>query len=449
MARCNLDALLDTIGEKKLTKQEEVTFTTHQDLPDCRKIDTKNFVEISGDYTYNRYGRPANRFECMRTGCTNSGTLMMGSASETVLYHAAYDATEFAAGVLTFYVKPAEGATFPIIVTAKISDEKALTNADVYTATITAKDVTDDGYVPVFFDLSKTPSSEAGDGWTATTSGAFIQLSADKVVGFSSISIFESIFDFEINDTIKVTCLSEVGGTFDVDALEATCLQAGYDDSVSAFDYTVTGNKVSPNYWKLNPMMGKGDATDGYFPNTVEKTVGSLNNGAYGYVRLPDVYQDECGYFAVEISDECNITDAYLTQLSIPVLSSIDEGHYQIIRNEDGTTDIVVNKALIGKNIKISYPQAVTVENEWVADTDNLNTVRVRMTVPRTTTDGVRYLLIFDNVLITSFPATINTEETEFSFSISIQRNKDGIFFRRQRISTDNVASPSFQSGHI
>lgn len=449
MARCNLDALLDTIGEKKLTKQEEVTFTTHRDLPDCRKINTKNFVEVSGDYTWNKYGRPANRFECMRTGCANTGTLMMASANETVLYHAAYDATEFAAGVMTLYVMPGAGVTYPIAVTAKISNEKALTNADVYTVSIAETAVTDDGFVPVFIDLSTTPSSVEGDGWTASTSGAYIQLSADKVVGYSSISIFESIFDFEINDTVKVTCLSEVGGSFDVDALEATCLQAGYDDSVSAFDYTVTGNKVSPNYWVLNPMMGKGERTEGYYPNTVEKTVESFNNGAYGYVRLPDVYQDECGYFAVEIVDECNITDAYLAQLSIPVLANVDEGHYQIIRNDDGTTDVIVNKSLIGKEIRIAYPQAVDIENEMVADTDNLNTVRVRMTVPRTTTDGVRYLLVFENVLITSFPATINTEETEFSFTISIQRDKDGVFFRRQRISTDGVVSPSYQQGHI
>lgn len=449
MARCNLDALLDTIGEKKLTKQEEVTFTTHRDLPDCRKINTKNFVEASGDYTWNKYGRPANRFECMRTGCANTGTLMMAAASETVLYHAAYDATEFAAGVLTFYVKPGTGTTYPIKVTAKISDKKNLTDADEYTVNIVAKDVTDDGYVPVFIDLSTTPTKVDGDGWTASTSGAYIQLSADKVVGYSSISIFESIFDFEINDTVKVTCLSEVGGTFDVDALEATCLQAGYNDDVSAFDYTVTGNKVSPNYWILNPMMGKGDRTEGYFPNTVEKTVLSFNSGDYGYVRLPDVYQEECGYFAVEIADECNITDAYLAQLSIPVLANVDEGHYQIIRNEDGTTDVIVNKALIGKNIRIAYPQAVSIEDEMVANTDNLNDVHVRMTVPRTTTDGVRYLLVFENVLITSFPATINTEETEFSFSISIQRDKNGDFFRRQRISTDNVTSPSYQQGHI
>lgn len=448
MARCNLDALLDTIGEKKLTKQEEVTFTTHRDLPDCRKINTKNFVEVSGEYTWNKYDRPANRFECMRTGCANSGTLNMAAANETALYHAAYDATEFAAGVLTLYVKLA-GATYPVAVTVKISDEKALTNADVYKVSIKEADVTEDGFAPVFIDLSSKPASTEGDGWKASTSGAYIQLSADKIIGYSSISIFESIFDFEINDTVKVTCLSEVGGSFDVDALEATCLQAGYDDSVSSFDYTITGNKVSPNYWILNPMMGKGDRTEGYFPNTVEKTVASFNNGAYGYVRLPDVYQDECGYFAVEIVDECNITDAYLAQLSIPVLANVDEGHYQIIRNEDGTTDIIVNKVLIGKSIRIAYPQAVDIEDEMVANADNLNSVRTKMTVPRTTTDGVRYLLVFENVLITSFPATINTEETQFSFSISIQRDKNGDFFRRQRISTDNVVSPSYQSGHI
>ena len=447
MARCNVDALLDMIGEKKLTKEEEITFSIHSDLPDCRKIDAKSIVESSGDYTYNRYDRPVNRFECMRSGCANTGTITPAQAAQTFLYHAPYDATEFAAGVLTMYVKAAENA--PVAVTVKISDEKALTNADVYTVTVNAADVTDDGFAPIFIDLSKVPTSVTGEGWNATRSGAFIQVSLDKVAGFSSISLFESIFDFEINDTVKVTCLSEIGGSFDVDALESTCLQAGYDDSVSSFEYTVTGNKVTPNYWKLNPMMGKGDRVTGYFPNTAQKVVESFDNGNYGYVRLADAYEKECGYFAVQIVDECNITDAYLTQLSIPVLATIDEGHYQLIRNEDGTTDVIVNKVLIGKSLKIAYPMKVEVEAEMVAHTDNLNGTRVRMTVPRTYTDGGRYLLIFDNVLITSFPATINTEETEFSFTINIQRNKDGVFFRRQKIATSNVTSPTYQHGHI
>lgn len=447
MGRCNLDTLLDMVGEKKLTKEEEVTFSLHSDLPDCRKIDAKSYVEASGTPTYNRFARPKNRFECLRSGCSNSGTLTLSVANETVLYHAKYDATEFAAGVMTFYVKADDKA--PVAVTVKIADDKALTNADVYTVTIAATDVTDDGFAPVFIDLSSVPSSETGEGWTATRAGAYIQISADKVVGFSSISLFESIFDFEVNDAVKVSCLTEIGGSFDVDALEATCLQAGYDDSLSSLEYTVTGNKVTPNYWKLNPLLAKGDKTEGYFPVTTQKVVESFQNGAYGYVRLADANQDECGYFNVQIADECNFTDAYLAQLSIPVLANIDEGHYIIIRNEDGTTDIVVNKALIGMSLKIGYPISVEIESEMVAHTDNLNGVRVRMTVPRTYTDGGRYLLIFDNVLITSFPATINNEETEFSFTITIQRDKDGVFFRRQKISTANVTSPTYQHGHI
>lgn len=431
MARCNMDALLDKISEKKLTKQEEVSFTLHVDLPDCRKIDTKNYETAAEGASYNRWTKPLNRFECLRNGCTNTGTLTMASANDAVLYHANFDANEYAAGVLTFYVKP---ATTPATVTVTISSDKALTNADVYTVNIASGDIQDDGFAPVFIDLAQAPASETGTGWSASVAGAYIQLSASVVTGYSSLSLFESIYDFEINDTVKVGCLSEIGGSFDVDALEATCTEAGYDDSLSNLEYTVTGNLVTPNYWKLNPLLAKGDTTVGYFPNTVEKTVESYQNGAYGHITITDAYQDECGYWAAQIADDCNFSDAFLTQLSIPIMTTIDEGHYQVIKNDDGTTDVIVNAALIGKNIRVSYPQEVTIESELVADVENLNAVHTRMTVPRETSDGVRYLLIFDNVLITSFPATINTEETEFSFTINIQRNKDGIFFRRQQI---------------
>lgn len=434
MARCNMDALLDKISEKKLTKQEEVTFTVHTDLPDCRKIDAKRYESAPEGASYNRFNKPQNRFECLRNRCVNSGTLTTEAANDTVLYFADYDANDYASGVLTFYVKP--GANAPVTVTVKLSAEKALTNADVYTVSIASTDVLDDGFVPVFIDLSQTPASTAGTGWAPSVAGTYIQLSANKVVGYSSLSLFESIYDFEINDTVKVSCLSEIGGSFDVDALEATCTEAGYDDSVSSLEYTVTGNMVTPNYWKLNPLMAKGKTTEGFFPATIEKTVATYQNGAYGRVTITDAHEDECGYWAVQIVDDCNFTDAFLTQLSIPVYASVDEGHYIIVHNDDGTTDVIVNAALIGKNVRIAYPQFVYIDEELVADSDNLNAVHTRMTVPRTTSDGVRYLLVFDNVLITSFPATINNEETEFAFTINIQRDRDGVFFRKQRIAS-------------
>lgn len=429
--RCNIDALIGKIGIDKMSKEVEVSFALHHNLPDCKKINTRNYVAASNaeGMSYNSLRKPQNRFECFRKGCVNTGTLTMGAANDTVTFKAQYDATDYAAGAVAFYVYV--GSVAPVALTFKIGEAQALTNADVYTKTITAAEVTDDGFVPVVIDLSKAPDSEEGSGWTA---GAvtYIQLSADKVVGYSSIAIYDSIEEFLVNDVVKVGCLSTVGGTFDVNAIASTCLNAGYDDTVDSFTHNVEGTTVTPNYWKLNPLVGKGDATEGFEIVTVKKT--AVADSGYASVTLSDLYQDECGYVAVQKSEECNVTDSFMNQISVPNLIDIAEDQFQIIKNADGTTKLYFNNVVAGAELLISYPRNAEVEEE-VLSSDNIGETRVRMTYQIETTDGVKYVMIFNNVLITSFPNTINnTSETTFPFTITIQRDEDGVFARRRRI---------------
>lgn len=431
--RCNMEALIKKVGIDKLSKNVEVSFALHRNLQDCRKINTRNYVALSdeGSASYNSLQKPQNRFECNRRGCVNSGTLTMGAANDTVTFKAQYDGTDYAAGAVAFYVKPAANATFPIALTFKISETKSMTNADSYTRNITASEVTDDGYVPIVIDLSKEPTAEVGNGWTPGAV-SYIQLSADKKVGYSSIAIYDTIEDFETNDVVKVGCLSTAGGSFDVAAVATTCLNAGYDDSVDSLSFTVEGTSVTPNYWKLNPMMGKGTESEGYEIINVKKTITA--SGDYGKVMLSDLFQDECGYVTVQKTEECNITDSFFKQLSVPTLVDLAEDQFQVIMNADGTTDLFFNNVAVGAEVIVSYPRMVDVEEE-VMTAENIGDTRVRMSYPVETTDGVRYMYIFDNVLITSFPFTINnSNETSFSFSLTIQRDDDGVFVRRRRI---------------
>lgn len=444
MGRCSNAELLKKIGINKIDKQAtEVTFTVLNDLPDCRRINTKDFVKVSGTYTYNRYERPINRFECNRDGCVNTGTLTLqhveGGIEDVMsaLYKMQSDATEYAAGALIFYVKP---TVTPLTISVEISDvldydtEKGVAlSSDIYNVTINS--VMSDGFAPVFIDLTKTPDETKGDGWEVS-SYAYIGISAEieyKSFGISSISAIESLSDFETNDVIKIGCLSEVGGTFDVEAIEATCLNTGYNDDISAFEYTVTGKTATPNYWKLCPLTSKGKEVEGFRIETVRRTVIDEGNG-FGLVTIEDPYQKECGFWAVQVADDCNISDTMLTRLTIPTEVSVDEGHYLLSEYDElGVTCVVVNKNFVGKDLLISYPQKKEIE-ERVGSLSNLNSVRAKMAVPFVTTDGVEEIHVFDHVLITSFPETINEDETEFSFTISIQKAPDGTFFKVNRI---------------
>lgn len=431
MGRCSNDLLLKKIGIKTLGENTEIDFRIRKDLPDCRKINTKDYIALSegASVTYNRYRKPVNRFECMRKGCVNTGLLMTSAANTAVTYLARFDATEFAAGVITLYVYP--NGTAPVTVTAKISDKDTFANADVYTKSIAAADVGADGFAPIVIDLSQTPSSEEGNGWTPGAAATYIQLSADKAVGYSSIAIFDSIEDFELNDVVTVSCLTSIGGSFDFDLIEAQCQESRYDDSIATLSYPVTGTRATPNYWKLNPMMGKGEATTGFDMTTVQKTITA--DGGYGKITLADANQDVCGYISVQIDDSCDVTDAALTQLALPVPGAIDEGHYQVIKNDDGSTTLYFNAGLAGMTVLVRYPRLVEIE-ELVANSDNLDGVHTSMVVPQVQSDGVKFLYVFENVFVTSFPAEITNDTAEFAFTITIAKDDDGNFYRIQKI---------------
>lgn len=433
MARCKNEALLAKIGLNKITQTQEVTFTVLSDLPDCKKINAKAYMYAHNSEgadvvpVYDNLARPENAFECMRQGCVNSGTLYPTVSGGEVAYHALYDGTEFADGILTFYVKGASG------VTVKVSSDKDFVNADQYTAEL--GDAGKDGYQPVVVDLSKVPTA-IGEGWVPSANGAYIAISVTgedaQAIGISSLSIFDEVADFEINDVVKIACLTDISATIDIDALETTCWSSGYDaESFDGIDYTVTGKALTPNYDKLNPLMGKGTNVEGFENASVEKVVEA--DGDYGKVTIPDMSQDECGFVGASLSDSCDVTDAMLVRYSLPTVTGLDAKHFTVLPNSDGSTDIYFDKALVGKSVVIAYPKRAEIE-ELVADKANIGSKRVRMSYEVTQTDGVKYVYVFDNVLVTSFPMGITNEETEFEFSFRIQPDMNGVPFRKYRI---------------
>lgn len=421
--KCRNDMLMEKIGINKLDKMHEVTLEALSNLPDCKQINTKSYVSVTATGggeatpTYNRFKMPKNQFECMRTGCTSSGTLYPGAAS--VVYRVTGDATDYAAGVITFYTI----GTSPVEV--MISDTNTFTNADKYT--VTPGVAAADGFSAVVVDLSQTATA-VGEGWTSSVTGAYISIKVADGQGISSIAIFDSIEDFETSRVVKIGCLTELSSDIAIAAAEATCWQNGYDTSDISIERTITGNKITPNYWWLNPLHGKGSATTGFILNTEERVV-----GADATVLLSDINTDECGFLTVAIPNNCDVTGAQLKKLSVPTVVALDEGHYVAIDNGDGTVSLHFNESMVGTTVMVSYPKLVEVEEE-VGDISNIGDVRVRYTETYTETDGTKYVMVFNNVLVTSFPYTINEEETSFSFTITIQPDNDGHLYRRYRV---------------
>ena len=432
MARCTNDVLLRKITKKPIDQATtEVSFMLYGHLPDCRRIDTKRLISSTDTaYSYNRFQKPVNRFECFSDACVNTGVLTFSAANKEAVYRTRENALDYASGVITLYVQGTT-ADAPVTVTVTVADDAAFANADVYTFTVAS--FMDDGFAPVIIDLSKTPASTTGDGWTASESGAYIKVGVNKAVGISSIGIFDSMSDFAINDVVKVGCLTNIGGTYDVAALERACSDTLYDTAnVSSFTQTITGSRVTPNYWKLNPLNSRGEAAEGFELVTDKFTI--VEDGDYGSITVADMAEGECGGITIQLADYCNVTDGTLEQLSIPVPVPITENQFLIAPGD--TTKIYFNSALIGQDVIVCYPKTVQVE-EYVGNADHLNSVLCRMSYPVIIEDGnttIKEIHIFNKVLITSFPATITNSDTEFSFTITVTKDTDGNFYHVQRV---------------
>ena len=455
MNKCNLNRVVaQKVGYNKVEKTQEVDFNLSTDIDACVKINTKNYIAYEGASApvYSRLAVPQDMINvCAVKGCKNTGTLIISTKNEgsdsnythtaSATFAKATNAVLISAGIVYFYVDFPKAGTYTVELTIGDIKDTELTNGDKYTQEVT---VTSEGYKPISFDLSVAPSEDVGTGWNPTTSGITMQIdvtSADSteagyMVGLSSISIFEDVEDLATNEVVKLGCMTGIEGDDTIDAMEEQCLGAQYDTSTTSVERTITASTWTPNVMMLNPLIHRTEVTEGFYIATVEMTVAQdAENENYGSVQLADSYDEVCGFIYSSIADSCNINDSILTRINNPNLMNLDERQFQVINSFlNPTVDVegsklYFNKALVGKTVIISYPRAVEVE-EFIATEAGINERRAQMSYTKKQSDGVVEVHVYDNILITSFPQTINNSDSEFSFTISVQRDKNGNFFR-------------------
>lgn len=420
--RCSNSEIFRKLNLDLIDERSEIEFTLLSDLPNCRMINTSNTLTGSSAGTFDVYAVPKNAFECDSNSCQNSGTYTVTSASAVMIYRGAFDAREIASGVMTFYVKSAASGTVTIL----LSDTSSFTNADQYTASYTGGA----DYQPITINLAGTPT-DVGDGWTPSANGVYVKFSfsnsASSAVALSSISFFESFEDFETIDVVKVGCLTDISGTIDIPAITSICHEAGYDTSSLSFTRTVNGKTVTPNYHKLNPLMGKAVEMGGSKNYTVKQTVGDDAT-----VIIADLNPDECGFIAVQRTDACDLGLATLHRVYAPAYVGegvLETAQYQVIYDAStGASTFYFNPSLVGVEILISYPKTVNVKR-YTANKYNVGDVRVRARYKWTHSDKSEFIVTLPNVLITSFPMNLTRTEQDFSFTMTIQADNNGDFY--------------------
>lgn len=425
--KCKNEKLLAKIGKEKLTKTTEVDFTVLNPLDDCRRINARDYVASEGAVEYNRYLIPDDKFNCYGDKCVNSGTLTIPANGKAV-YRVPLNALDTYLGVIAFYAI-ASGK-----ITVKVSDTKTFTNADVYEPAY----IQSSGFTPVVVDLSQAPKSTEGTGWTYEEGkNVYIEISSASGVQVSTIMLFESIEAFDTMNVVKIACLTSIDGAWANDLAEDTCVQEGdYDTENPSYEFTITGKLLTGNYNILNPMDNKGDKTTGWQIASISKTT-KVVSGKYGgkaFITLDDMDQDECGFLSVQIEDYCHTTDSQMIRLNLPVADDIalDDRHYIVIKNSDGTTDLVFGLAADMKML-ISYPQMANIEH-YVGNLNNMVGKIVRMSFPEFMTDGTKYVNVLNNLKVTSFPWNLANEEGEFEITLAVKRDVNDNFYERMKI---------------
>lgn len=449
MGRCSNDDIFNKVGRKPYGKETEITFNVLQDLDRCVRVNANSAYQIDATNSqYFQYRIPEDRFNCDPKGCRNTGMLdLAGTADSTVgaRWTIPYDATEFYQGLATYYVYFNEVGEYVITTSMSSIRDVSMTNKDTYQQNI---NVTEIGWRPIIIDFEQTPTETTGSGWQSDEAGAIIEVTVSSTdeeiithVGISSFYFYDSKEDFQINDVIKLSCLTDISSDLTLDPSDATCFGAQYDANSTAIEYTITARKVTPNFAKLNPLYKKSQQTTGFLiqtdKRTIERTV--INGTTYGYIQVPDIDPDECGYIGVQLANLCNVFDSQFEKVNSPIPLSLNERQYIVL---DGTiTDkndlgmILFNEDLIGQEVIVSYPKKEDVVVSEYSE-KNINNTRVRLYIPMTYTDCTTGAYVFDNVLITSFPMGFSSEsdgEFEFSFTISVQRDANGLFFKEVR----------------
>ena len=456
MSNCNLNkVIINKLAKKKIDDKMEIHFTVMEDIDSCAKINTRKYLTHDAQTVpvYYKTKIPQDLINiCESFGCKNTGTLQFGlkevagegdtkNGQASVDFQTISDATEYVAGVLYYYIYVDAEGTYTVKSTVSDIVDANATNSDTYVSEIKANGA---GFYPVTVELSKVPEETTGEGWEATTSGTHLKIDITKiggtgVVGVSSISFFDDVEDLNGNNDIVVGCVDEVGGDIGIDPLEASCFGGGYDEDSINIEKTITYKAYTPNIDKLNPLVTRGDKTEGFYMKNVEYVVKKYGDTDYGYIHLSDSYDDECGFIYASMTDNCNITDGSFARLNNPNLVTLDEKHFQVINQKNNPSVdwigsmLFFNENMIGEKLQISYPKTADAEH-FVANTSALNGKRVKATIPYRYNDGTMYTYIYHNVLITSFPNGLTKEEDSGEMTLSIQKQRDGNYFEYFRI---------------
>lgn len=464
MANCEAKGFVirqDQMG--KLKNDDMMAISVLDALASCAKIDTKNNLKNSDanlkSVFYNAANTPIDVFGCSKNSCYNTGTqqgAVVDGEQDVIIgdFKKTFDGTLYATGIVTAYILLPDGDHK---VKMDITDytEGTWKNYDTYETTVHATKGNKGSFLyPVKFQLSESPESSTGTGWTPSTIGAKLKFTIDKenleanaVVGVSSIAFYESIEDLELNKTILLSCLDTFGDSQSFDVVEGACSTSEYDPQSGSITFNVTTNKYSENLKYINPTLRKTDDNEFGILNVVTRTVKDASAispelKGYGYIQLSDMVEDECGYVYIQ-TPGCVGNSHDLTRVNspVPVMDPVQDGDKFQVLTSDYMGDKSLGLIIVGEQWKeqelnVIYRKRVTAEVYEV--TNEFRDFNVSILVPFRKKDGTREWHIYENAFVTTVPNNISrSDETTVELEFTIAADENGVRKKIAKITED------------
>lgn len=441
MSKCNSESFAfrqDQIG--KLKNQDIIILDILDELSSCAKINarTAGTTGTGLDALYfNAANVPEDAFGCSKNKCFNTGTLQGTASATTVIFPELVknlDATLYAAGILTGYALLPEAAA-ALNISVEIADYYDATFANTDTYTVAIKPELGAGLYPFVIDLGTAPTSSKGNGWTPSTLGVRLKVqiatvAEDDIVGISSFAFFESLEDLQIDKTVIVSCIDSFGDSQSFDVIEGACSTSEFDPNSGTMTGTITANKVSGNFWLLNPTAYKSDIETIGIPAIVTRTVvaETINGTEYGVIQLSDMVENECGFIYIQ-TPGCANNASELTRVSAPQPVAIDGTQYQVLSTASGLANlgkILVSKEWVGQELNIVYRKAV--EADVIVVKDEFKSYHVRAIAPINKKDGSVEYHVYENIFVTTSANNISrSAETTVELQFNVAADENGV----------------------
>lgn len=459
MAKCDAKAFAikaDQVG--KLKNEDLIAINVLDNLSSCAKLDTRNIDNknnITGleNVYYNAANVPEDGYGCSKNKCYNTGTLqgdVTADGGNVVIgnFYKNLDATLYAVGIMTAYMYLPEGDHEVSLDIANYTQQDWTNYATIKTIVHATQG---EGFYAVKFDFASADQTETGTGWLIDQIGVKLRfnvkgtnLKAEDMVGVSSIAFYESLEDFEISNTILVTCMDNWGDSQQFDVVEGACATSEYDPNSGSMTATITTNKYTENLRMLNPTLRKTDKKQfgdikivtrkvldaaEYFTGKDEALAKEL--AGFGIVQLSDTIEGDCGFLYVQTPGCANNSHALRrVNAPIPVMTPTDGERFQMLSSNykgDYTKGLVlVGRDWVDQELNFVYRKEVTAEIYEV--TNEFREVRVNILAPLHKKDGTTEWHYYENAFITAINNNISrSDETTVELNFNIAADENGV----------------------